>query len=90
MMLLKILNRIANLVLASSIVRLLGFVADAACLGALIAWIGGVSFRYLGMALCIDVILFCIHGLIGESLKRNGYILTRIAAELEEKKETTN
>lgn len=83
MMLLKIMNRLANLILASSIVKLLGFVADAACLGALIAWLGGVTPRYLGIALCIDMFLFGIHGLIGEAIKKNGYKLAALAEEIE-------
>jgi hypothetical protein len=86
-MLLKVLNRIANLMLASSIVRLLGFIADAACLGALIAWIAGAPLRYLGITLCIDVFLFCIYGLIDEALRQNNDKLAQIATELEEKKE---
>lgn len=82
-MLLKIVNRLANLILASSLVRLLGFVADAACLGALIAWIGGVSPRYLGLMLCIDLFLFSIYGLLGEAIKKNSNKLVALAEEAE-------
>lgn len=81
-MLLKVMNRIANLMIASAVVSLLGFVADAACLGALIAWIAGATPRYIGLAFAVDLFLYSIRGIIRESIKRNSYKLAVIAEEL--------
>ncbi len=87
MMITKLMLRLVRLMWAAGVVRLIGYVADAACLGAVIAWFMGTSPRYIGITLCIDAILFCIHGLIGEAIKRNTFKLATLAEELKQKVE---